>query len=82
MGNLMNKLEELPRQVVFIMVTPEFDKLPRCAITKSQKYQCQKLKDVDIAIRLEKICAKEGLEFDREALNLVATKMVHCVKQR
>ncbi|XP_073284536.1 protein STICHEL-like 2 isoform X1 [Primulina huaijiensis] len=71
---IMNKLEELRRQIVFIMVTPELDKLPRRAITKSQKYHFQKLKDVDIAIRLEKICAREGLEFDRDALNLVATK--------
>ncbi|XP_057804166.1 protein STICHEL-like 2 isoform X2 [Salvia miltiorrhiza] len=71
---ILNGLEEIPRHVVFIMVTPNLDKLPRCTLTKSQKYHFQKVKEVDITSKLGKICVQEGLEFDEDALNFIATK--------
>ncbi|XP_042040652.1 protein STICHEL-like 2 isoform X1 [Salvia splendens] len=71
---ILNGLEEIPRHVVFIMVTPNLDKLPRAALTKSQKYHFQRVKEVDITTKLGKICVQEGLDFDQDALNFIAAK--------
>lgn len=71
---LLNGLEELPRHAVFIMVTPNLDKIPRSALAKSQKHHFQKVREVDIAIKLGKICVQEGLDFDQDALNFIATR--------
>ncbi|KAI3464176.1 hypothetical protein Pfo_020839 [Paulownia fortunei] len=73
-ASILNKLEELPQHVVFIMITPDLDKLPCSAVSKSQRYHFQTVKVVDIASRLGKICAEEGLDFDQDALNCIATK--------
>ncbi|KAI3454362.1 hypothetical protein Pfo_011025 [Paulownia fortunei] len=73
-ATILNSLEELPRHVVFIMVTPNLDKLPRSAVSKSQRYHFQKVKEVDITSRLGKICVQEGIDFDQDALNFIATK--------
>lgn len=71
---MLNGLEDLPRHVVFILVTPNLDKLPRSALSKSQKFHFQKVKEVDIASKLVRICVQEGLKFEEEALNFIATK--------
>ncbi|PIN25522.1 Replication factor C, subunit RFC4 [Handroanthus impetiginosus] len=71
---ILCSLEELPRHVVFIMISPNLDKLPHSAVSKSQRYHFQKVKEVDIFDKLEKICVQEGFEFDQDALNFIATK--------
>ncbi|KAG8378681.1 hypothetical protein BUALT_Bualt07G0010600 [Buddleja alternifolia] len=71
---IMNNIEELPRHVVFIMVTPNLDKLPRSVVSKSQRYHFQKVKEVDIVSTLGKICVLEGIDFEQEALNFIANK--------
>ncbi|KAL1541964.1 protein STICHEL-like 2 [Salvia divinorum] len=71
---ILNGLAEIPRHVVFIMVTHNLEKLPRSALTKSQVYHFQKVKEVDITSKLGKICAEEALDFDQDALNFIATR--------
>ncbi|KAG6404285.1 hypothetical protein SASPL_136531 [Salvia splendens] len=71
---ILNGLVEICRHVVFIMVTPNLDKLPRCALTKSQIFHFQKVKEVDITSKLGKICAQEALDFDQDALSFIATR--------
>ncbi|KAK4428148.1 protein STICHEL-like 2 [Sesamum alatum] len=71
---ILNSLEGLPRHVVFIMVTPYLDKLPHNAVSKSQRYLFQRVKEADISSRLRKICGQEGLDFDEDALNFIANK--------
>ncbi|EPS59950.1 hypothetical protein M569_14854, partial [Genlisea aurea] len=71
---LLSCFEELPSHVVFIMITSNLDKLPRTAISKAQKYHFQKVKEIDIIRRLEKICSVEGLDFEQDALKFMAAK--------
>ncbi|CAA2939591.1 STICHEL-like 2 isoform X1 [Olea europaea subsp. europaea] len=73
-ATILNNLEELSHQVVFIAITPDLDKLPRFAVLKSQKYHFTKLKETDIINRLGKLCVAEGVDFDMDALSFVATK--------
>ncbi|XP_061361449.1 protein STICHEL-like 2 [Gastrolobium bilobum] len=73
-ASLLNSLENVSQHVVFVMITPDLDKLPRSAVSRAQRYHFVKIKDADIASRLEKICAEEGLYFEQCALNFIAAK--------
>ncbi|XP_077253080.1 protein STICHEL-like 2 [Tasmannia lanceolata] len=70
----LNNLEDIPRHVIFIMITADLDKLPRSAISRCQRYCFPKIRDADIVSRLQKICVEEKLEFDKAALDFVAAK--------
>lgn len=71
---ILNNRENLSQCVVFVMVTPDLDKLPRIALSYSQKYHFPKIKDNDISNRLGKICVEEGVIFDQAALDFIAAK--------
>lgn len=73
-GTVLNSLENLSQNVVFVMITPELDMLPRSAVSRSQKYHFPKIKDADIAGRLRNICVEEDLDFDQVALDFIAAK--------
>lgn len=73
-ATLLNSIDNLSQHVVFVMITPDIDKLPRSAVSRSQRYHFPKIKDADIASRLGKICVEEGLEFDQGALDFIAAK--------
>ena len=65
-------LEEPPVRVVFIFVTTDVDNVPRTVLSRCQKYLFNKIKDSDIVSRLRKIVAKENLDVDPVALDLIA----------
>ncbi|XP_042953529.1 protein STICHEL-like 2 isoform X3 [Carya illinoinensis] len=71
---VLNSLDSLSQHVIFVMITPDLDSVPRSALSRSQRYHFPKIKDLDIANRLEKICTQEGLDFDQAALNFIASK--------
>ncbi|GAB2269737.1 hypothetical protein Dimus_004658 [Dionaea muscipula] len=71
---LLHSLGSIPQSVVFILITPDLDKLPMEAVARSQKHHFPKIADADIAKRLGKICVQEGLEFDHSALDFIAAK--------
>ncbi|KAK2976297.1 hypothetical protein RJ640_030290 [Escallonia rubra] len=71
---LLKNIEELPRHVVFIMITPDLDKVPRSAVSRSQRYHFPKIKEADTSNRLRKICTEERIDHDQVALDFIATK--------
>ncbi|KAB1217286.1 Protein STICHEL-like 2 [Morella rubra] len=73
-ATILNSLDSFSRHVVFVMITPDLDKVPRSAVSRSQRYHFPRIKDVDIANRLERICTEECLDFDQAALNFIASK--------
>ncbi|KAK6924741.1 hypothetical protein RJ641_009067 [Dillenia turbinata] len=73
-ATLLNSLENLSQHVVFVMITSNLDKLPRGAVSRSQRYHFPKIKDVDISCRLERICVEDGLDFDQVALEFIAAR--------
>ncbi|KAG9446429.1 hypothetical protein H6P81_012557 [Aristolochia fimbriata] len=70
----LNALEELPRHVIFVMITDDLDKLPQNSLSRCQKYHFPKIREVDIVTKLQRICVEENLEFDLAALEFVASK--------
>ncbi|KAG9448194.1 hypothetical protein H6P81_014322 [Aristolochia fimbriata] len=63
-----------PRKVVFVLVSTSLDHLPHVIISRCQKFFFPKLKDADIIYTLQWIATKEGLEIDKDALKLIASR--------
>lgn len=73
-ATILNTVEDFSRHVVFIMITPDLDKLPRSAVSSSQRYHFPKIKEADAVYKLGKICEEEGFEYDQNALDFIAAK--------
>ncbi|KAK7245553.1 hypothetical protein RIF29_40400 [Crotalaria pallida] len=67
-------IDRAPRRLVFILVSSSLDVLPHIIISRCQKFFFPKLKDADIIYTLQLIATKEGLEIDKDALKLIASK--------
>ncbi|XP_074566299.1 protein STICHEL-like 2 [Curcuma longa] len=64
--------EKLSKHAVFIMITPELDKLPSATLSLSQRYHFPSLNNNDIIGRLQKICMEEELEVEEDVLIFLA----------
>ncbi|KAM1080631.1 hypothetical protein ACFX1X_015520 [Malus domestica] len=73
-ATVLNSIDNLSQHVVFVMLTPDVDELPRSAVSRSQRFHFPRIKDADIASRLGRICVEEGLEFDQGAVEFIAAK--------
>ncbi|KAK7412481.1 hypothetical protein VNO78_03945 [Psophocarpus tetragonolobus] len=67
-------IDRAPRRVVFILVSSSLDVLPHIIISRCQKFFFPKLKDADIIYTLQSVATKEGLEIDKDALKLIASR--------
>lgn len=71
---LLKSLEEPPEYVVFILITTNFEQLPRAAISRCQKFVFSRIKDADVVFRLRKLAQQEKVEIDAEALHFIAAQ--------
>ncbi|XP_065027195.1 protein STICHEL-like 2 [Musa acuminata AAA Group] len=71
---IYKSIKDLSRQVVFIMITSDPDKLPSGTLSWCQRYHFLNVKSDDIVGRLKKICLEEKLEFEEDALIFLATE--------
>lgn len=71
---ILKSLDELPRNVVYLMITSGLDELPRNSVARCQRFHFPKIRDIDMVFKLQKICIEEGLEFEKDALYFVAAK--------
>ena len=69
---LLKTLEEPPSYVIFILATTEPQKLPATILSRVQRYDFKRLAVQDITKQLQSICQKEGIQFEKEALRLIA----------
>lgn len=69
---LLKILEEPPTHVKFILATTEIEKVPDTIRSRSQRFDFRKIAESDIADQLEKICRKEWIHAERNALMLIA----------
>ncbi|XP_066367058.1 protein STICHEL-like 4 [Miscanthus floridulus] len=66
-------VERAPRRVVFVLISPNLD-LPHIIVSRCQKFFFPKLKECDIINTLQWISTSEGLDVDRDALKLIASR--------
>lgn len=71
---LLKTLEEPPAHVVFILATTEAHKVPATIQSRCQRYDFKRITAEDIQGRLQLVADNMGLEYDVEALHLIALK--------
>ena len=69
---LLKTLEEPPAHVVFILATTELHKLPATIISRCQCFDFRRISTDALVARLSYIADVEGIEYDTEALRIVA----------
>uniref|UniRef100_A0A0E0EH94 AAA+ ATPase domain-containing protein n=1 Tax=Oryza meridionalis TaxID=40149 RepID=A0A0E0EH94_9ORYZ len=72
--SVYSSLEGIPDSSIFVMITSDIDKLPSNSVGWCQSYRFCKVDEAEIALRLSRICINEGMEFEAEALELIARK--------
>ncbi|KAG8086685.1 hypothetical protein GUJ93_ZPchr0010g9241 [Zizania palustris] len=72
--SIYSSLEGIPESSIFVMITSDIDKLPNNSVGWCHSYRFCKVDDAEIALRLSKICVNEDMEFEAEALELIARK--------
>lgn len=69
---LLKTLEEPPAHVVFILATTELHKLPSTIISRCQRFDFRRITTQVLTDRLAYISDCEQIEYDREALRILA----------
>lgn len=69
---LLKTLEEPPPHVLFVFATTEPERMPPTVLSRTQHYRFRRLKEEEIASKLQRILKEMGREAEAEALLLVA----------
>jgi DNA polymerase-3 subunit gamma/tau len=70
---LLKTLEEPPEHVIFILATTEVHKLPATIISRTQRFHFRSATNEDITRHLKVIAKKEKIDYDEQALDLIAS---------
>jgi DNA polymerase III subunit gamma/tau len=71
---LLKTLEEPPPHVKFLFATTEANKIPITVLSRCQRYDFAGIIPEAIARSLGEICTREGVEFESDALQVVARR--------
>lgn len=69
---LLKTLEEPPEHALFILATTEIDKVPATIKSRCLPFEFRRVSVQEVTDRLAYIAEEEGLDIDRDALELVA----------
>ncbi|MBN8827687.1 MAG: DNA polymerase III subunit gamma/tau [Sphingobacteriia bacterium] len=70
---LLKTLEEPPAHVIFIFATTELRKIPITILSRCQKFELRRLSTEEIKEHLSNICDREKIEFEENALMMIAS---------
>ena len=70
----LKTLEEPPNHCIFILATTEKHKIIPTILSRCQIYDFKRINNKDIVDYLIKICNKEEVKFEHEALDIIANK--------
>ena len=69
---LLKTLEEPPKHVIFVLATTEPNKIPLTISSRCQKFQFNRIDDIDIVKRLRQISENENISITDDALYEIA----------
>lgn len=69
---LLKIMEEPPEHLIFVLATTEFHKVPATILSRCQSFTFKRISPADIAGRIEYICAQEGIDITREAVDIIS----------
>src|SRR5690554_1125394 len=70
----LKTLEEPPKYAIFILATTEKHKIIPTILSRCQIFDFNRIENKDIADHLKYIASKESVDYEEEALRLIATK--------
>ncbi|MDD5431233.1 MAG: DNA polymerase III subunit gamma/tau [Candidatus Pacebacteria bacterium] len=70
---LLKTLEEPPKQVILILATTEFEKVPATISSRTQRFHFQKISLDKIIGKLTRVAAEEKIKIAPDALELIAS---------
>lgn len=71
-NGLLKTLEEPPEHVKFIFATTEIRKVPITVLSRCQRFDLRRISAADLVGLFSTILGKEGIEFEPEALAMIA----------
>lgn len=71
---LLKTLEEPTENVVFILATTELHKIPATILSRVQRFEFKSIKTKDIVAHLISVLKEERIDFDEQALTLIARR--------
>lgn len=71
---LLKTLEEPPSNVLFIFATTEPHKVPATILSRCQRFNFKRMPVKEIVSQLKLICAKEAIQINDEALQILSKK--------
>ena len=69
---LLKTLEEPPAHAIFILATTEVHKIPATVLSRCQRHEFRRYPISEIMQLLKKIASNENIDFDEDALRLIA----------
>ncbi len=69
---LLKTLEEPPEHLLFILATTEPQKIPATILSRCQRFDLKRIKTPVIVENMKKICDEIGVEYEENALKLIA----------
>ena len=70
---LLLTLEEPPKHAVFILATTDIEDVPITVLSRCQRLDFRKIRDVDIEKNIKDICKKEDIDIDKDAISEIAS---------
>lgn len=68
---LLKTIEEPPRHVIFLLATTQINAVPETILSRVIRFDLNKIGEVDMLELLKKICSKEGIAYEEEALRMI-----------
>lgn len=69
---LLKILEEPPEHLIFILATTEAERLPKTILSRVQRFDFRRISKEDIKGRLRDILGEKNIEYEEEALDMIA----------
>lgn len=69
---LLKTMEEPPKHIKFILATTEIHKVPETIQSRAHRFDFNKINEKDIFERLKFVCESENIEFEENALKILA----------
>ncbi|WP_461831686.1 DNA polymerase III subunit gamma/tau [Aquifex sp.] len=77
---LLKTLEEPPPNTVFVLCTTEYDKILPTILSRCQRIIFSKVPKEKVIEYMKLICSKEGIEYEEEALSILAHASEGCMR--
>lgn len=71
---LLKTLEEPPSHAIFVLATTEANRVPATILSRCQRFDFNRLNLAQLTKHLTKVADQMGIEYEKDALNLLARK--------